>query len=160
MKRNILIAALCLVAAMGVQAQVIVKQENKERIELGTDKLVKMVFDSYDEESNGDNILFVCQSGDSLIFDIDELYALGFAEDYDNVENVIAAGKAAILFDAAAAMVYIVNVADEEGTVCVFNVEGRLVKRAKGTALSVGDLEDGLYVVSYNGELNAKIMKK
>ena len=76
MKRNILIAALCLVAATGMQAQVLIKHgTNKEKIEFGEDKLVKMVFDTYGE-SNGNDIFFVRQSGDTLTFDINQIYRL------------------------------------------------------------------------------------
>ena len=78
MKRNILIAALCLVA-VGMQAQVIIKH-NGEKVEFGTNELVKMVFNSYgNNDNNGDNIRFVRQTGDTLTFDIDEIYVMGFA---------------------------------------------------------------------------------
>lgn len=161
MKRNILLTMILLLAAIGMQAQVLVKHgEQKERIELGTDKLVKMVFDVYDTASNGDNILFIRQSGDTLTFEIDEIYLLGFAADFTDVEAVEVAGKAAILYDAAAATVHVVNAEDEDATIHVFNADGRLVKSGKGFVLSVADLTDGLYIVSYNQKLNAKILKK
>lgn len=159
MRRNIFIAALCLVAATGLQAQVLVKHgESKERMDFGSDKLVKMVFNSYDTESNGDNILFIRESGDSLTFDIDAIYVLGFAADFTEIEAVEAAGEAAILYDAATATIHIANA--EKGNICIFNAKGQLVKSGKGTSLSVADLMDGLYIVSYNQKLNAKIVKK
>ena len=161
MKRYIFIALLSLVAATGLQAQVLIKHgADKERVEFDTDKLVKMVFDSYDAESNGDNILFIRESGDTLTFDIDKIYALGFAEDFSEVEQIEQSGKVVILYDAAAANIYIVNAKDETGSICIFNADGRLVKSGVGVMLSVADLVDGLYIVSYNKELNAKIMKK
>ena len=160
MKRNILIAALCLIAATGMQAQVLIKHgESKEKITFGNDKLVKMVFDIYGE-NNGDNITFVRQSGETLIFDIDEVYRLGFAANYTEVEQAELDGEMAILYDAASATVHIANAKDEKGTILIFNAEGRLVKSSKGTALSVAELGDGLYIVSYNNVLNAKIVKK
>ena len=159
MKRNILIAALCLVAATGLQAQVLVKHgENKERIELGDDKLVKMVFDVYGE-NNGENILFIRQSGDTITFDIDQIYRLGFATDFTEVDQTELAGEMAILYDAAGATVHIVN-AKEKGIIRLFNAEGRLVKSAEGHTLSVTELGAGLFIVSYNNVLNAKIVKK
>ena len=161
MKRNILIAALCLVAATGLQAQVLVKHgENKERIELGDDKLIKMVFDVYGE-NNGENILFIRQSGDTITFDIDQIYSLGFAADFTEVDQTELDGEMAILNDAAAAgaTVHIVN-AKEKGIIRLFNAEGRLVKSAEGHTLSVAELGAGLYIVSYNNVLNAKIVKK
>ena len=159
MKRNILIAALCLVAATGLQAQVLVKHgEYKERIELGDDKLVKMVFDVYGE-NNGENILFIRQSGDTITFDIDQIYRLGFAADFTEVDQAELDGEMAILYDAAGATVHIVN-AKEKGIIRLFNAEGRLVKSAEGHTLSVTELGAGLYIVSYNNVLNAKIVKK
>ena len=160
MKRNILIAALCLIAATGMQAQVLIKHgESKEKITFGNDKLVKMVFDIYGE-NNGDNITFVRQSGETLIFDMDEVYRLGFAANSTEVEQAELDGEMAILYDAASATVHIANAKDEKGTILIFNAEGRLVKSSKGTALSVAELGDGLYIVSYNNVLNAKIVKK
>ena len=159
MKRNILIAALCLVAATGLQAQVLVKHgENKERIELGDDKLVKIMFDVYGE-NNGDNILFIRQSGETMLFDIDQIYRLGFAADFTEVNQTDLDGEMAILYDASEATIHIVN-AKEEGIICLFNTEGRLVKRVEGHTLSVAELGAGLYIVSYNNVLNAKIVKK
>ena len=161
MKRNIFIAVLCLVAVTGLQAQVLVKHGvNKERIEFGNDKLVKIVFNSYDTENNGDNILFIRQSGDTLTFDIDDIHALGFAADFTEIEAVEAIGKVAILYDAVTTTVHIANAENEKGSIYIFNAEGRLVKSGKGIALSVADLTDGLYIVSYNQKLNAKIVKK
>lgn len=161
MKRNILLAMILLLAATAMQSQVLVKHgEKKERIELGNDKLVKMVFDVYNTANNGDNILFIRQSGDTLTFDIDEIYLLGFAKDFTNIEEVKESGEASIVYDATAATVHVVNAKDEDGTIHIFNAEGRLVKSGKGLVLSVADLTDGLYIVSYNQKLNAKILKK
>lgn len=160
MKRNILIAALCLVAATGMQAQVLIKHgTNKEKIEFGEDKLVKMVFDTYGE-SNGNDIFFVRQSGDTLTFDINQVYRLGFAADFTEVEQAKLKSEAAILYDAASATIHIANAKDEKGVIHLFNAEGRLVKSGKGIALSIAELGSGLYIVSYNNVLNAKIVKK
>ena len=160
MKRNILIAALCLVAATGMQAQVLVKHgKDKEKIEFGNDKLVKIVFDSYGE-SNGNDIFFVRQSGDTLTFDINQVYRLGFAADFTEVEQAKLQGETAILYDAASATIHIANAKDEKGVIHLFNTEGHLVKSGKGTTLSIAELGSGLYIVSYNNVLNAKIVKK
>ena len=157
MKRNILIAALCLVA-VGMQAQVIIKH-NGEKVEFGTNELVKMVFNSYgNNDNNGDNIRFVRQAGDTLTFDIDEIYVMGFAEDFTRIDEVMQAGQAAIVYDAKVHTVYVVNA--EMRTISIFTADGRRVKSAQGTSVSVADLADGLYVVSYNEKLNAKIVKK
>ena len=160
MKRNILLTMILLLAATGMQAQVLVKHgEKKERIELGNDKLVKMVFDVYNTANNGDNILFIRQSGDTQTFDIDEIYLLGFARDFTNIEEVKESGEASIVYDATAHTVYVINV-ENEGRIHIFTSEGKLAKSAEGTSISVADLPTGLYIVSYNMELNAKIIKK
>lgn len=161
MKRNIFIAALCLVAATGLQAQVLIKHgESKERIEFGSDKLVKIVFNTYDAENNGDNVLFISESGDSLTFDIDLVYLLGFAADFTKVDQQELDGETTILYDANTVTVHIANAKDEKGTIRLFNAEGRQVKSAKGLSLCLEELPSGLYIVSYNQKLNAKIVKK
>lgn len=156
MKRNILIAALCLVA-MGMQAQVLI-QHNGEKVNFDDNKLVKMVFDSYSREHNGEEILFIYQSGDTATFDIAAVYVMGFAEDFTRIDEVEQAGEAAIVYDAKGHTVYVANA--EAGTIALFTADGRRVKNARGTSVSVADLADGLYVVSYNEKLNAKIVKK
>ncbi len=156
MKRNILIAALCLVA-MGMQAQVLI-QHNGEKVNFDDNKLVKMVFDSYSREHNGEEILFIYQSGDTATFDIAAVYVMGFAEDFTRIDEVEQAGEAAIVYDAKGHTVYVANA--EAGTIALFTADGRRVKSARGTSVSVADLADGLYVVSYNEKLNAKIVKK
>lgn len=159
MKRRALFLVL-LMLGLGVQAQVIIKHgENGERIDFGNDKLVKMLFD-VNGKNNGDDIEFVRQSGDILVFDVDEIYAMKFADDYSTIEDVKRVGEAAIVYDAASYRVYIVNVEEADGAICIFNAEGKPVKRAEGVSVSVADLPDGLYVVTYNMELNAKIVKK
>lgn len=156
MKRNILIAALCLVA-MGMQAQVLI-QHNGEKVNFDDNKLVKMVFDSYSREHNGEEILFIYQSGDTATFDIAAVYVMGFAEDFTRIDEVEEQGQAAIVYDAKGHTVYVANA--EAGTIALFTADGRRVKSARGTSVSVADLADGLYVVSYNEKLNAKIVKK
>lgn len=156
MKRNILLAIMLLLAATGMQAQVMYKHSG-EKVDFKEDKLVKMVFDEYGE-NNGDDILFIRQSGDTLTFDIDDIRVMGFAADFSQIEMVKQSGEAAIVYDATTHTVYVVNA--EEGAIRVFTAEGKLVKSAKGTAISVANLADGLYIVSYDMKLNAKIIKK
>lgn len=156
MKRNILIAALCLVA-VGMQAQVLI-QHNGEKVNFTDNKLVKMVFDSYSREHNGEDILFIYESGDTATFDMAAVYVMGFAEDFTRIEEVEQAGEAAIVYDAKKHTVYVANAV--VGTITLFTADGRRVKSARGTSISVADLADGLYVVSYKEKLNAKIVKK
>lgn len=156
MKRNILLAIMLLLAATGMQAQVMYKHSG-EKVDFKEDKLVTIVFDEYGE-NNGDDILFIRQSGDTLTFDIDDIRVMGFAADFSQIEKVKQSGEAAIVYDATTHTVYVVNA--EEGAIRIFTAEGKLVKSAKGTAISVANLADGLYIVSYDMKLNAKIIKK
>lgn len=156
MKRNILLAIMLLLAATGMQAQVMYKHSG-EKVDFKEDKLVTIVFDEYGE-NNGDDILFIRQSGDTLTFDIDDIRVMGFAADFSQIEKVKQSGEAAIAYDATEHTVYVVNA--EEGAIRVFTAEGKLVKSTKGTAISVANLADGLYIVSYDMKLNAKIIKK
>ena len=161
MKRNILLTMLLMLAATTIQAQVLIKHgEEKERIEFGNDKLVKIVFNSYDAENNGDNVIFIRESGETMTFDIDLVYLLGFAADFTKVDQQELDGETTILYDANTATVHIANAKDEKGTIRLFNAEGRLVKSAKGLSLCLEELPSGLYIVSYNQKLNAKIIKK
>lgn len=157
MKRNILIAALCLVA-MGMQAQVLI-QHNGEKVNFDDNKLVKMVFDSYSREHNGEDILFIYQSGDTATFAMNVVYVMGFAEDFTRVDEVKEQGQTVIAYDAATATVHIVN-AREKGVIRLFSADGHLMKSAAGHTLALPELDAGLYVVSYNEKLNAKIVKK
>lgn len=155
MKRNIFIAILCLMASAGLQAQVI---SNLDGEKIDVEKLVKIVFDVYGN-NNGEDILLIFESGDTLTFDIDDIPSFSFAPDIDAIGQIEQAGHTAIVYDAATTTVHIVN-AGEEGVIRLFNAEGRLVKSVKGRTMTVADLVDGLYVVSYNQKLNVKIVKK
>ena len=153
MKRNILIAAILLLAT-ATQAQVLVKND-REHIKLGEDKLEKILFTG---ENNGDGIVFILQSGETMTFDIDELHSYGFAADYTDIKAVKKSGKATIVYNEKTETIHIVNA--KKGDLLVYSSEGKLAKSAKGTAISVADLPKGLYIVNYNKELNAKIVKK
>ena len=159
MKRNIFIAALFLLATTGLQAQVLVKR-NGEEIKFDDNKVVKMLFNVYDRESNGDDIHFVREQGDTFAFDIDDIQSLTFATEFSKIVQVEESGVATILYDMATSTVHVVNVESGEGIIILFDAEGKLVKRVKGNVLSVADLNAGLYIVSYNNVLNAKIVKK
>lgn len=152
MKRNILTMALALVAGIAVQAQILEKIDG-EQIKFTTEKLVRIV-------PEGDSITFEGEKGLVYTFDIAELHSLGFAADYTEIDKVESSGQAAIVYDAVSATIYVVNTKDKEGTIFVFNADGKVVKRADGTSTSIADLPKGLYIVSYNMELNAKIVKK
>lgn len=150
MIRNIF-TALAFLMGMTVQAQVLVDSD-KVVNKFGTDKLVKMTFD-------GDSVTFETESGVVMNFDITQLHSVGFAEDYTGIEDARLNGEAKILYDAAASVVYVAG-SKAQGVTAVYNSEGRLVKVAKANTVSVAELPAGLYIVSYNKKLNAKILKK
>lgn len=166
MKRNILFAAMLLLMGTVVQAQVIVKHgEDAQRIDFGQDKLVKMTFGGVRYLDNGEwdtdgGVNFERQSGEVITFDIEEIRVMGFAADFTRIDELKQAGETAIAYDAAEQVVHIVNAPQDGGDIRIFTAEGKLAKQAKGTAISVADLDDGLYIVNYNKELNAKIIKK
>ena len=167
MKRNILFAAMLLLMGTVVQAQVIVKHgEDAQRIDFGQDKLVKITFNgAYKLSADAvfdvdDEINFERQSGEVITFDIGEIRVMGFAADFTRIDELKQAGETAIAYDAAEQVVHIVNAEQGGGDIRIFTAEGKLVKRAQGVAISVADLDDGLYIVNYNKELNAKIIKK
>ena len=167
MKRNILFAAMLLLMGTVVQAQVIVRHgEDAQRIDFGQDKLVKITFNGTYQIGSGevldvdDEINFERQSGEVITFDIEEIRVMGFAADFTRIDELKQAGETAIAYDAAEQVVHIVNAPQDGGDIRIFTAEGKLAKQAKGTAISVADLDDGLYIVNYNKELNAKIIKK
>ncbi|MBQ1177658.1 MAG: T9SS type A sorting domain-containing protein [Bacteroidaceae bacterium] len=166
MKRNILFAAMLLLMGTVVQAQVIVKHgEDAQRIDFGQDKLVKMTFSGVRYLNNGvmdtdGGVNFERQSGEVITFDIEEIRVMGFAADFTRIDELKQTGETAIAYDAAEQVVHIVNAEQGGGDIRIFTAEGKLAKQAKGTAISVADLDDGLYIVNYNHELNAKIIKK
>ena len=156
MKRNILTAVLCLVAAIALQAQVLITQSG-ERIDLSEKKMVKIKFDF--NGNYGGDIVFEFASGETQSFNIDDLSSMGFAADYTAVEQIQLKGAAAILYDAVTQSVHVAN-AHEQSVIRICNAEGRLVRKANAAQLSVANLDAGLYIVSYNNVLNAKILKK
>lgn len=70
MKRNILTAVLCLVAAIALQAQVLITQSG-ERIDLSEKKMVKIKFDF--NGNYGGDIVFEFASGETQSFNINDL---------------------------------------------------------------------------------------
>ena len=143
MKRNILLAAMLLLAVTGMQAQVIIKHgEKQEKVEFGEDKLVKITFDRIFVLGNGefdrdDNLYFYRQSGKVLTFTLDEVRLMGFAADFTKVDEVAQAGKTVIAYDAAEHMVHIVNAAEGGGVISIYTADGKPVKHGEGIALSV-----------------------
>lgn len=161
MKRNIFITLFCFVTALCVQSQELTLS-NGETIELGSDKVRKIIFDSSVDNNNGNDLLFVRESGDSITFDIGEIASLDLADDYNTAIEQIEyqSGKAVITYESATATIHIIGCNEEEGIIRLFNLAGKLVKATKGHTLCLSELPAGLYIASYNNKLNAKILKK
>lgn len=150
MKRHILLVILTWIG-MTIQAQVLI-DSNGNSIKFSDKKLTHILFDKND-------ITFVNEAGDSLTFNIDEIHSLGFADDYTAINELESVSKAVIAYDANAATVHIVG-AKEEGEILLFNADGRLLLKVKGNKADLRKFPAGLYIVSYNKVLNAKIVKK
>lgn len=94
-----------------------------------------------------------------LTFDIRELATLRFAAYYtSDIEN-IATDEATILYDEVNERVVVHN-GDNNATLNIFDSKGTLVKSTQGCETDLQELQPGIYIVSYNNKLNAKIMKK
>ena len=152
MKRNIFLAALLLLTSLAVQAQILEKK-NGEKVKFTDDKVVRIV-------PMGDSLRFETTNGLKHTFFFFDINSLVFAQDYTAINDIEATGQPAILYDAATATVKVVNAEAKKGTLCVYYADGRLAKRSRGNAVNVAELKSGLYVVSYNQKLNAKILKK
>ena len=90
--------------------------------------------------------------------DFDEDYDDDFEDEEEIIED-IKAGKEIIVYDEAASKVYVAN-AKQFTSFVLFNAEGKQLRSVEGNVISLAGLPAGLYIVSYNGVLNAKILKK
>lgn len=156
MKRYILIASLCLVAVLGMQAQVLITQSG-ERIDLSEKKVLKMVFDF--NTNYVSDVVFEFESGETQTFDLDELSSMGFTDGYTDVKHVKIDGAAEIHYSVLTQTIHVSN-ASEHSVIYIYNAQGQLVKKTNGTQISLANLNAGLYIVKYNNVLNTKILKK
>lgn len=91
-------------------------------------------------------------------FDIREIECLDFAATYTGIES-ISENETIIAYNAEEEKVIVIN-GSNDGEITLFDGKGTVVKSARGSETSVGDLAPGLYIVSYNRKINAKILKK
>ena len=148
--RKYILLLVFFVVGFTAQAQVLVRV-NGEHVTFENDKLTQIT-------SSYNQINFVCKSGYRMSFDIRELKSLNFAEEAADVDS-LPAGETTIVYDRKNDIVYVVNGA-KNATLNVYTAEGVIVKRAKGNNVDMKGIVPGLYIVSYNNKINAKILRK
>ena len=141
---------LLLVAGVAAQAQILVKV-NGEKVAFEDDKLVRIT-------ANENEICFTTEGYNHTYFDIRDLDALYFAETPSSIEK-LSAGQVAVVYDEQNDVVYVVN-GEENATLELYTVGAVLVKSEKGNTLNLKGIAPGLYIVSYNNRINAKILRK
>lgn len=153
MKRYILISIISLLAALQLPAQILIKSNSDTLTFNASNPITKIIF------QQADTVTFALSDGKTFQIDFTALDKMFFAKDAATGINDIKAGEEAIVYDAAAQVVYVVN-GKSTASIVLFSAEGKRLRMAKGSHLSLTGLPSGLYVVSYNGVLNAKILKK
>ena len=141
---------LLLVAGVAAQAQILVKV-NGEKVAFEDDKLVRIT-------ANENEICFTTEGYNHTYFDIRDLDALYFAETPSSIEK-LSAGQVAVVYDEQNDVVYVVN-GEENATLELYTAGAVLVKSEKGNTLNLKGIAPGLYIVSYNNRINAKILRK
>ena len=148
MKKYIMLLVL-LAAGVTAQAQILVKV-NGETLNFNEDKL-KVITADY-------NTVTFSTENRNYSFDIRDLDALYFAETPSSVE-ALPEGQTAIVYDEQNDVVYVVN-GEENATLELYTAGAVLAKSEKGHTLNLKGLAPGLYIVSYNNRINAKILRK
>lgn len=148
MKRYILLLGI-LIVSLSAQAQVLtlangdtIKFENELTITQGNN-YYELNFSTVDQW---------------YTFDIREIECLDFAATYTGIES-ISDNETIIAYNAEEEKVIVIN-GSNDGEITLFDDKGTVVKSARGSETSVGDLAPGLYIVNYNRKINAKILKK
>ena len=138
-----------LAAGVTAQAQILVKV-NGETLNFNEDKL-KVITADY-------NTVTFSTENRNYSFDIRDLDALYFAETLSSVE-ALPEGQTAIVYDEQNDVIYVVN-GEENATLELYTTGAVLAKSVKGNSLNLKGLAPGLYIVSYNNRINAKILRK
>lgn len=154
MKKYIILATLALIAVLQLPAQVLVKADG-DTVRFESSNPLRKITSQY----SGSSITFTFDNGSKSTFNISELNKIEFAKDATTAIEDIKAGKETIVYDEAASKVYVAN-AKQFTSFVLFNAEGKQLRSVEGNVISLAGLPAGLYIVSYNGVLNAKILKK
>lgn len=148
MKRYILVLGILLVS-LSAQAQVLTLA-NGDTIKFENELTITQGNNYYELNfSTGDQ---------GYTFDIREIESLDFAATYTGIES-ISDNETIIAYNAEEEKVIVIN-GSNDGEITLFDDKGTVVKSARGSETSVGDLAPGLYIVNYNRKINAKILKK
>ena len=148
MKRYILVLGILLVS-LSAQAQVLT---------LANGDTIKFENELTITQSIYYNELNFSTGNQGYTFDIREIESLDFAATYTGIES-ISDNETIIAYNAKEEKVIVIN-GGNDGEITLFDDKGTVVKSARGSETSVGDLTPGLYIVSYNRKINAKILKK
>lgn len=148
MKRYILVLGILLVS-LSAQAQVLT---------LANGDTIKFENELTITQGNNYSELNFSTGDQGYTFDIREIESLDFAATYTGIES-ISDNETIIAYNAEEEKVIVIN-GSNDGEITLFDGKGTLVKSARGSETSVGDLAPGLYIVNYNRKINAKILKK
>lgn len=154
MKKYIILAALSLIAALQLSAQVVVKADGDSVRFDSKNPIVKIV----PENAGSNNVVFTLEDGTTQSFDFSDLSKVVFAQDEATAIEDIKAGKTVIVYNESANKVSVANPA-KKSVITLFNAEGKCLRSVKSNEMSLLGLPAGLYIVNYNGVLNAKILK-
>lgn len=111
------------------------------------------------ESQNECGIQFLLQDGTEYQLDFSQISKILFAKDEATAIDEIRAGKEIIVYDEESCRVYVAN-AKKTSIMRIFNVEGKCLRVVNSNEMQLQGLPNGLYIVNYNGTLNAKILKK
>lgn len=148
MKRYILVLGILLVS-LSAQAQVLT---------LANGDTIKFENELTITQGNNYSELNFSTGNQGYTFDIREIESLDFAATYTGIES-ISDNETIIAYNAEEEKVIVIN-GSNDGEITLFDDKGTVVKSARGSETSVGDLAPGLYIVNYNRKINAKILKK
>lgn len=148
MKRYILVLGILLVS-LSAQAQVLT---------LANGDTIKFENELTITQGNNYSELNFSTGDQGYTFDIREIESLDFAATYTGIES-ISDNETIIAYNAEEEKVIVIN-GSNDGEITLFDDKGTVVKSARGSETSVGDLAPGLYIVNYNRKINAKILKK
>lgn len=151
MKRFFLIL-LSFYASLFVHAQILERHNNATSIDLSNNR-VRLII------PQKDSVTLVTQSGGSLSFSIEVIKRLKWAEAPEKIKDLEKLPEMAIIFDSKKKEIYVLN-ADKNSLILLYNSDGKLIRSCRGASANVADLPDGMYIVSCNGNLTAKIVKK
>ena len=105
MKKYIILAALSLIAALQLSAQVVVKADGDSVRFDSKNPIVKIV----PENAGSNNVVFTLEDGTTHSFDFSDLSKVVFAQDEATAIEDIKAGKTVIVYNESANKVSVAN---------------------------------------------------